>query len=245
MSAPTEFLPMNLRPRPQAPRPRTRRLFESWIQAAALTALFLGGAFLLAGWRLEVVQVTSCPGLPPSAQANLEGLAGSWIPSLDLETIRQDVERWPGVAGVAVELKLPSTLRIQALPDEICASVKMGRTWRGVTCNGSISRRLAEPWLPIFENFDLGETELRSALTTGSRLSEGTAGRLVSIRKITPSDYEITFSDSVDTESLSVVRVLPQGTSSELWWKRAALSGHVPAWADLRLGHRIVVRRAG
>lgn len=245
MSAPTDFLPISLRPSPQAPRPRNRRVLGWWLQATGLTAILLGAAFLLAGWRLEVVEVTGCPGLPPSAQVNLEDLAGSWIPSLDLQAIRQDLERWPGVTGVAVELKLPTTLRVQALPDEICASVQMGRTWRGVTCNGAISRRLSEPWFPILTNFDIGETEFRSALSTGSRLSEGTSGRLVTIRKITPSDFEVTFSDPVHTENHFVVRVLPQGTSAETWWKRAALSGRMPAWADLRLDHRVVVRRTG
>ncbi|MEN8165515.1 MAG: hypothetical protein ABFS37_15405, partial [Acidobacteriota bacterium] len=121
MSAPDAFLPASLRPAPQAPSPRTRRPIRWWLQVGTFTAVFIGAGILLAGWRLTAVEVTSCQGLPPSAVVNLESLTGRWIPSLDLERIRQDVERWPGITGVGVELKLPATLRIQALPDEICA----------------------------------------------------------------------------------------------------------------------------
>ncbi len=245
MSAPAAFLPTSLRPTPQAPRPRTRRPIRWWLQAGTFTAVFIGAGILLAGWRLKAIEVTACPGLPPSTVVNLENLTGRWVPSLDLEEIRKDVERWPGVTGVGVELKLPGTLRIQALPDEICASVPMGRAWRGVTCNGGLSRRLSEPRFPVLESFDLGEAELRSALSTGTRLCDGTTGRLVSIRKITPSDYQVTIEDRVHPETPSVVRVLPQGSPSEQWWHRAALNGQAPAWADLRFGHRVVIRRTG
>ncbi|MEN8165514.1 MAG: hypothetical protein ABFS37_15400 [Acidobacteriota bacterium] len=108
-----------------------------------------------------------------------------------------------------------------------------------------MSRRLSEPRFPVLENFDLGEVELRSALATGTRLCDGTIGHLVSIRKITPSDYEVTIGDHVHPETPSVVRVLPQGSPSEQWWHRAALNGQAPAWADLRFGNRVVIRRTG
>lgn len=239
------FLPASLRPTPQAPRSRTRSPMRWWLSAGAIVTLCVGAGILLAGWRLNAIEVTTCTGLPASAVANLEDLRGSWIPSLDLDEVRQNVETWPGIDGVAVELKLPATLRIQALPDEICASVQMGRTWRGVTCNGTLGRRLAEPNFPILENFDLGESDLRSALSTGTRLCDGTIGRLLSVRKITPSDYEVTIATHTLPDTPSIVRVLPQGAPSEQWWHETALSGRAPAWADLRLDHRIVIRRAG
>ena len=239
------FLPASLRPAPQAPRARARRPIKWWLQAVIVAVVCIGGGTLLAGWRLETVEVTGCPGLPPSAMVNLEELRGRSIPFLDLEEIRCDVERWPGVSGVAVELKLPSTLRVRALPDEICASVSIGRTWRGITCSGRLSRRLSEPQLPILENFDLGEADLRSALSTGTRLCDGTNGRLLSIRKITPSDYEVTIGSDTSPVIASVVKVLPQGSPSEQWWHRAALRGQAPAWADLRFDRHIVIRRTG
>ena len=239
------FLPASLRPTPQAPHSRTRKPIRWGLQAGAITAFFVGAGILLAGWRLNTVEIKSCPGLPASAVVNLEDLRGSWIPSLDLDEVRQTVENWPGVTGVTVELELPATLRIQAPPDEICASVPMGRTWRGVTCNGALSRRLAEPGFPVLENFDLDESELRSALATGTRLCDGTIGRLLSIRKITPSDYEVTIATRILPETPSIVRVVPQGAPSEQWWHTAALSGQAPSWADLRSDHRIVIRRAG
>lgn len=239
------FLPASLRPAPQTPRPRARRPIKRWIQAIAVTAVCIGAGTLPAGWRLKAVEVTSCPGLPPSAVVSLEDLRGRWIPAVNLDEIRRDVERWPGIAGVAVELKLPATLRVQALPDEICASVPMGRAWRGVTCNGRLSLRLPEPRLPVLENFGLSEAELRSGLSAGARLCDGTTGRLLSIRKITPSDYELTIADGVRPAPPSVVKVAPQGSLSEQWWHRAALTGQAPAWADLRFDQRIVIRRAG
>jgi len=199
----------------------------------------------LNSWRLEAVDATGCAGLPPSAVVNLEDLCGRWIPTLDLNQVRQNIECWPGVAGVAVELQLPATLRIRALPDEICASIPMGRTWRGITCNGALSRPLVEPQLPLLLNFNGGGAELRSALSTGNRLCKGTTGRLLSIRKITPSDYELTISVGPQSETPSIVKVLPQGTPSEQWWRTAALNGQAPSWADLRFDHHIVIRRTG
>ncbi len=239
------FLPANLRPAPQAPGPTPRRPTRWWLQAITVTAVCICIGILLNGWRLKAVDATGCTGLPASAVVNLEGLRGHWIPMLDLDQVRQDVECWPGVAEVAVELQLPSTLRIRALPDEICASIPMGRTWRGITCNGTLSRSLVEPQLPLLLNFDGSVTELRSALSTGNRLCDGTNGRLLSIRKITPSDYELTISVGADPETPSIVKMAPQGTPSEQWWRTAALNGQAPSWADLRFDHHIVVRRTG
>ena len=239
------FLPASLRPAPQAPRATPRRPNRWWLQAITVTAACLAIGVLLNGWRLDAIDTTGCAGLPRSAVVNLEDLRGRWIPTLDLNQVRRDIECWPGVAGVAVELQLPATLRIRALPDEICASIPMGRTWRGVTCNGTLSRALVEPQLPLLLNFDSDGTDLRSALSTGNRVCDGTAGRLLSIRKITPSDYELTISVGAHTETPSVVKVLPQGTPSEQWWHRAALNGQAPAWADLRFDHHIVIRRTG
>ncbi len=239
------FLPPSLRPAPQAPRSAPRRLNRRWFRAVAVTAVCIGTATLLNSWRLKAVDATGCAGLPPSAVVNLEDLRGRWIPTLDLNQVRRDVELWPGVAGVAVELKLPATLRIRALPDEICGSIPMGRTWRGITCNGTLSRRLGEPRLPLLLNFDGGGTELRSALSAANRLCDGTAGRLLSIRKITPSDYELTVSVGTHPEIHSIVKVTPQGTPSEQWWRTAALNGQAPAWADLRFDHHVVIRRTG
>jgi len=216
-----------------------------WFRTLSFTAVCIGFGALLNAWRLDTVDASGCAGLPASAVVNLEDLCGRWIPTLDLNQVRQDIECWPGVAGVAVELQLPATLRIRALPDEICASIPLGRTWRGITCNGTLSRALVEPQLPLLLNFDNGGTELRSALSTGNRLCNGTTGRLLSIRKITPSDYELTISVGAQPEAPSVVKVLPQGTPSEQWWRTAVLNGQAPAWADLRFDHHIVIRRTG
>ena len=239
------FLPASLRPAPQTLRPRGRLLIRSWLKIIATIVVCVGVVSLLAQWRIDVVEVNECTGLPASAAVNLTDLRGRWIPAVDLEKIRQDVERWPGIAGASIELKLPATLRVRALADEICASVPMGRTWRGVTCNGHLSHRLSEPRLPILEGFNSNVADLRSALSTGTRLCDGTTGRLLSVRKITPSDYEVTIGNSSHKGTPSVARVLPQGTPSEQWWRTAVLNGQAPAWADLRLGQRIVIRRVG
>lgn len=245
MSEAQTFLPASLRPAQQAPRKRTRLPVKWWCQFVATALVIFGAGILLSRWRVEVVEITDCPGLPASAVTNLEEIKGFWIPSIDLDKIRHDVEMWPGVAGVAIELKLPSTIRIQALPDEICASIAMGRTWRGINCNGRLSRRLAQPKFPILVNFSFDEAELRSALSAGSRICDGTTGQLKLIRKITPSDFEITIQNEALVGATSIVKVLPQGSPSEQWWRTAALNGQAPAWADLRFDQRIVIRRAG
>ena len=239
------FLPPSLRPTPQVQRPAPRRATSWWLRAITVAAVCIGIGTMLNGWRLKAIDATGCAGLPPSAMVNLEELRGRWIPTLNLNQVRQDVECWPGVAGVTVELQLPTTLRIRALADEICASIPMGRTWRGITCNGALSRPLVEPRLPLLLNFDGSGAELRSALSTGKRLSDGTTGHLLAVRKITPSDYELTISVGGHPETPSVVKVKPQGTPSEEWWHRAALNGRAPAWADLRFDHHIVIRRTG
>lgn len=240
------FLPANLRPTQRAPRVRRpRRPLRWWLKFVASTLACLGAGVLLANWRLESVEITECPGLPASAIVSLTDLRGLWIPAIDLDSIRKDVESWPGVSAVAIELKLPSTLRIQALPDEVCASIQMGRTWRGVTCSGRLSRRLSNPRLPVLKGFNSDEADLRSALSAGSRLCDGIDCSILSVRKITPSDFEITVADTHRPETPSVVKVLPQGSPSEQWWRSAALNGQAPAWADLRFDRRIVIRMAG
>ncbi len=240
------FLPLSLRPVPQAaPRASVRRPARVWLRIAAVTAIFIGVGVFLAGWRLEAVEATGCAGLPPSAKLNLEDLRGRWIPALDLDQIRQDFERWPGVAEVTVELQLPETLRVRAIPDEICASIPTGRAWRGITCDGVLSRHLGRPKLPLLLGFDGGEGDFQSALSIGNRLSDDTIGHLLSIRKVTPLDYELTIRLGVPPRTTSIIRVLPQGSRSEQWWRTAAFSGQAPAWADLRFDRQVVIRRLG
>ncbi len=238
------FLPANLRPAPQAPRPRVRRPMKAWLKISAVTVICVGTGLPFALWNLKSVEVTGCEGLPDSETLNLKNLSGSWIPAVDLSRVRENVERWPGVEGVSVELKLPATLLVRALPDTICASVPIGAAWRGVTCDGALSHRLTQPHRPVLEGFDLNRVELRLALATGARLCDGTNGLLLGVRKITPSDFEITIG-GVRPEASSIIKVLPRGSSSEQWWRQAAASGRVPAWADLRCDHHVVVRRAG
>ena len=239
------FLPLSLRPIPQAPRSSVNRPAKMWRRIGVVAAISIGVGVILAGWRLESVETTGCTGLPPSATLNLEALRGRWIPTLDLDQIRQDVERWPGVAEVAVELQLPQTLRVRATPDKICASIPMGRAWRGITCDGVLSGHLDRPRPPLLLGFDGGEGDFRSALSIGDRLCDDTVGRLLSIRKVTPSDYELTIRLGVPPRTTSIIKVLPQGSRSEQWWRTAAFNGQAPAWADLRFDRQVVIRRLG
>lgn len=244
MTAPA-FLPASFRPAAPTPPPNRRNRIRRWSRGLGILALMLGVGWTAAQWKIAAVEVIPCPGFPASEITNLEQLEGLWIGRLDLEAVRETVERWPGIASVAVEFKLPSTLRVEAWPDEICGSVRMGRSWRGVDCHGELSRVLDRAHPPILENFALIGADLRPALATGTRLCQGSPGRVVTIRKITPSAFRLTIQGPISENSSAVVDVLPEGAESEGWWRRAALEGRAPAWADLRFDDHVTIRRRG
>ncbi len=236
------FLPTNLRPAPR-PLPRRRRKPRRWARAVIVLVLCGAAGLLVSRWRIRSVEVTPCAGIPSSVVAGLEDFEGCWVPLISLDRIRRDVERWPGVASVVVELEPPWTLRIEATPDQLCGSVAVGRSWRGLDCQGNLSLRLPAPFPPVLENFDLDRNDMRSALRAADRF-RGTGADVTVIRKITPLDFEMTITTAA-TGGEARVRVLPQGSEGERWWIAALSRGDAPAWADLRFDRRVVVRRAG
>ncbi len=236
------FLPTNLRPAPR-PLPRRRHAPRQWVRATIVLVLCCTAGLLVSYWRIRAVEATPCAGIPSSVVAGLEEYEGRWIPLVSLDRIRRDIERWPGVASVVVELEPPWTLRIEATADRLCGSVAVGPSWRGVDCRGNLSLRLQEPIPPVLENFELDRNDMISALRAADRFRRSGA-EVAAIRKITPLDFEMTIT-TAETNGVARVRVLPQGTEAERWWIAALTRGDAPAWADLRFDRRVVVRRAG
>ena len=228
---PQRFLPESLRP-PVAGR-RSRRGF------ALLTVV---PVILLAfpRWQVQEVQVDGCPKLPSTAVSSLHELVGQPAFGLDVTAIRDAVEVWPGVGEVAVELELPGTVHVRAQSTPIFGSVRVGRSWHGVGADGRLAGLVEVAAPPILKGFD-GEVERARALAVARRLDEGSGGRVMEIRRVTPADYRVLV-EAEGRDGLLGIHVDPQGSAAEKAWCAAIANGSpMRQWADLRWQDRMVI----
>ena len=241
MTPDRSFLPENLRPQPKAPpRPRRRTRVRAILCLAAVIALVA----LLSSWRIGEITVDACEGIPASAVADLQTVKGRWVPAVNLDRLRTQLERWPGVAVVEVTLHLPATIEIRTTAEEIAGSRHVGAGWRAVSPDGSPGRRLAAPEFPVMRGFGSAAREIRRGLAVGRRFAEG-GMEVVAIRRITPCDYELRLAPAGRTEGILTVRVSPSVNQAEEWWIAALAEGEAPPWADLRRPERVVIGGIG
>ena len=228
--APT-FLPDRLRP--AVPRRRSRR---------GVVVLSVVPAVLLAlpMWRVDDVQVDGYPDFPAATVQSLEEMAGQPALALDLEGIRDDVEVWPGVGSVSVELELPGTLRVRAAAAEMRGSVRIGRSWHGVGDNGELVGVAETVVPPVLLAFGEG-TDRARGLAAVRRIEAASGARVLEVRRITPADYRLVLTTGEDDLDV-VAHVRPEGSGAEIAWCAAFAKGSVPrVWTDLRAPDRMVI----
>ena len=232
MSRPV-FLPDRFRP--ALPRRRPRRLL-------ALVAFIPCSLLLLPLWRVQTVEVTGCGGLPASFELSLRQLEGTSLLTTNLDRIREQVDAWPGVAGVEVRLELPGTLHVTVRQSTARASVPVGAGWHGVDGAGQLTGALTQPMPLSLESFPPSPEDLRQGLAVADRIGRACQARVLTVRRITPSDFEV----ALDKAGASlVIHVRPQPTAGERLWCEHAVSGQLAwRWADLRWDSRLVLGRA-
>lgn len=227
------FLPDRLRPAASRRRPRGR---------LALVAMLPACLLLLPLWRVQAVNLTGCPGLPTAVEQSLRDLEGASPLTIDLERIREQVEVWPAVDSVEVHFELPGTVYVTARPATARASVPVGSGWHGVDRSGRLTGALSGPLAPSLEGFRPQAEDLLRGLAVADRLSRATKAEVLAVRRITPSDLELTL--DLDGRP-AVVHVTPRPTAAErLWCARAAAGELIWRWADLRWDSRLVLGRA-
>jgi hypothetical protein len=225
----SHFLPDRLRPRGPRKRPR-RRLALLGVVPVMLLAL--------PQLRVKEVRVTACPQLPAAAVRSLQEIEGRPALGIDLEAIRDEVEVWPGVGEVSVELQLPGTISVNAAASTICGSVRVGRSWHGVDSQGSLAGVIETP---VPRGFNDGAAERLRALGTARRLEDASRGRVREIQWVTPLDFRVVMTAG-DNGEQKVVHVSPEGTPAEISWCAAVAGGSMAAaWADLRFPDRMVI----
>ena len=229
---PPRFLPERLRPR--VPRRPARGRLLALVVLPGLLAV-------VPYWRLRAVEVEGCPALPAAARQSLADLVGCPVVLLDLGWVRHQVEMWPGVAAVEVELDLPGTLRVAAHPSQVEGSVQVGRGWHGVAPDGSLAGAIGQARPPVLEGFRPRADELWRGLEVARRLERETGGTVSLVREVTPADCLVALLLAEGAEPV-VVHVPPQATESELFWCRQVRSGaRVAPWTDLRAPRRLVM----
>lgn len=228
----SHFLPDRLRPRGPRKRPR-RRLALLGVVPVMLLAL--------PQLRVKEVRVTACPQLPAAAVRSLQEIEGRPALGIDLEAIRDEVEVWPGVGEVSVELQLPGTISVNAAASTICGSVRVGRSWHGVDSQGSLAGVIETPVPPVLRGFNDGAAERLRALGAARRLEDASRGHVREIQWVTPLDFRVVMTAG-DNGEQKVVHVSPEGTPAEISWCAAVAGGSMAAaWADLRFPDRMVI----
>jgi cell division septal protein FtsQ len=231
----TLFLPDRLRPQVARRRPRRGLALLSVVPVMLLA---------LPQWRVEEVRVDGCSKLPPAAVRSLHELVGEPALDLDLESVRDRVQVWPGVGQVQVELKLPGTVIVRAEEEPAHGSVRIGRSWHGVAIDGGLTGVVEIQLLPILKDFETA-VERGRALTVARRLQAASGLRVQSIQKVTPADYQVVLAGGEESND-KVIHIRPQGTVAELAWCAAVARGGVSqSWADLRWSDRMVVGSGG
>ena len=228
--APT-FLPDHFRP--AAPGRRSRR---------GLVVLSVVPALLLAlpMWRVTEVQVEACPRLPATAVQSLQEIVGQPALALDLESIRDRAEMWPGVGAVQVELQLPGTLRVRASAAATQASVLIGRSWHGVGEEGELGGRIESVVPPLLVDFPEAVDRARG-LEAVQRVEKASGARVLEVQRVTPIDYRLLLTTGGNDRDV-VIHVHPQGSGAEVAWCAAFAKQAVPrVWSDLRAQDRMVI----
>lgn len=225
------FLPERLRP------PTNRRKRRRGFALLTVVPVML---LALPRWQVGKVLVEGCPKLPAAAVYSLRELVGQPALGLDLESVRDRIEIWPGVGEVEVELELPGTIRVRARAAVSHGSIRVGRSWHGVAADGSLAGIVDVALPPVLVGF-VGNDDRRDGLAVVRRLEAATGGRVMEIRRITPVDYVVRVQPAGTAEEM-VIHVLPQGTSAESAWCAAVAAGSMSGpWADLRWQDRIVI----
>jgi hypothetical protein len=225
------FLPERLRP-PVVGRRRKR--------GVALLTVVPVILLVLPRWQVERVVVEGCPMLPATAVRSLHELVGQPALGLDLETVRDRVDVWPGVGEVEVELELPGTVRVRARAATSLGSVRIGRSWHGVASDGSLAGVVEVGLPPVLEGFT-DHSERSDGLAVAGRLESATGCRVLEVRRVTPQDYRLRIEPAGSGPEF-VVHALPQGSDGERAWCAAVVRGDsIQPWADLRWSDRIVV----
>jgi hypothetical protein len=228
-------LPERLRPRPVRRRSRRR-----------LTLLVLLPCLLipLPWWKLQRIEVTPCPGLPEGIRQELQQLVGTSPLALDLQWVQRQMEVWPGVAGVKVQLELPGSLYVTVRPAEVVGSVAIARSWHGITGEGAFGCLLAEPKPPLLEGFGWTPGELRRGLAVAARIRLATGVAVERARQAMPGDTELTLLVG-DRSRPVMIRVGTDATDAERQWCHQVRHNWQPApWTDLRWQDRMVIRES-
>jgi hypothetical protein len=193
-------------------------------------------------WRIDVVDVRPCPGVPTQVLEALDDLEGEAVWAVDLDDVRRRLEVWPAVAGVEVRLELPDRLVVRLRPHRVDGSVRLGRGWHGVTADGGWAGPLDAPVEPVLEGRVHGPDDRRRALAAARRVGVATGRAVLAARAVTPSDLELQLAATVEDPLGLTVRVTPRGTVAERWWGEQVAAGRPPSrWADLRWDDRLVV----
>ncbi len=232
------FLPESLRPVPKKPRRRRRRKPLLLGVALIVLGLISGGLYL---WRVEEIRLESCPGLPSCVSKNLQSFRGAWIPTLDLDSLRRQVDCWPGIRKCEISLRLPGEIFIRAEADTVAASFRTGLSWRALSPRGEVGRRIERPFPPVLDGFPLLASEMRRGLNAGETLARKLHGKARALRWITPEDLEVSL-ELDDSAPPVTLRVDPGKDSAGERAVNYLRKLKNVVWADLRQPDRIVIR---
>lgn len=225
------FLPERLRP-PTTGRKRKRGF--------ALLSILPVMLLVLPRWQVGEVLVESCPKLPEAAVQSLHELVGQPTVGLDLQSVRDRIEAWPGVGEVKVELELPGTVHVRAEAAASCGSLRVGRSWHGVAADGTMTGAIDIALPPVLDGF-VSEGDRGDGLAVVRRLEEATGGQVMEIRRVTPMDYRLRMQPPGQGPEMAI-HVQPRATDAEIAWCAAVAGGAVAhRWADLRWDDRIVI----
>ncbi len=231
----TRFLPDRLRPAVARRTPRRRRWW--WLALGLLSALLV----LLPCWRVRAVAVDACGAVPPATRKSLSDLVGTPVPLVDLQWVRGQLEAWPGVRAVEVELELAGKLRAVARPCTLAGSIPTGRRYHGLTGDGAVAGSVDGPLAPLLEGFPPRPEELGRGLGVVRRLEQASGAAVERVERVTPVDWLVLLRPPGAAETVAV-RVGPTVTESEGFWCRQARAGaRLAPWSDLRGERRLVL----
>jgi len=232
------FLPGRFRPQPPVRR-KQRRPKVFFLRLAVAVVLLLPAVSYF--WRIDSVDLSGAPDLPPCVRNNLNALEGTWIPGIDLQRIRGLVDCWPGVKDVEIGIRLPGCLWVRTTVPEIRGCLRVGRTWHAVYLSGRIGNRIDTPVDPVLRGFSGKPREIRKALKAGEWVSGATGGRVLEMRWITPEDLKVVI-EMAGRDRPLILDIFPEESPAETGNLQEVVTNPAVVWADLRMSDRIVIR---